>query len=146
MTAIAYRNGVMAGDTQAGFGHVVASDQKVFKHDGYLVGVSGARCPSNDDISRWLFLDINARRRPEFKGGDFEILVVSPKGKMLLWYSSGLLYPVPASAKFWAIGAGAEVCMGAMEAGASAERAVAAAIKWQRDCGGHVTAKRLRGK
>jgi hypothetical protein len=146
MTAIAYRNGTMAGDTNIEFGYVKTTEQKIVKKDGYLIGVSGSACPHNDDFIRWFFVDVKASRRLEMKGCEFEALVVTPTGKMQLWSNSGLCYPVPPAAKFWAVGSGAEVCMGAMEAGATAERAVAAAIKWAKGCGGKVTVKRLKGK
>ena len=44
---------------------------------------------------------------------------------------------------FWAIGSGAEICMGFMAAGGSAAEAVAAAIKWSPKCGGDVDQVRL---
>lgn len=145
MTAIAYRSGVMAGDTLSTFSYISAHETKVIKRDGWLIGVSGESCPSNDDLSDWVFNNIKAKRLPKFDGMEFELLAVRPSGRMYLYYSSGIVYPVP-HLKFWAVGSGAEVCMGAMEMGASAEQAVRAAIKWQKACGGRVITKKLKGK
>lgn len=146
MTAIAYRAGIMASDTNIEFGFIKSTETKAIRHNGYLIGVSGSSCPHNDDFIRWFFADLKANRRLEFKGCDFEALVVTPQGKMQLWSHDGLCYPVPPAAKFWAVGSGAETCMGAMEMGATAAQAVAAAIKWAKGCGGRVTTQRLKGK
>lgn len=142
MTAIAYRNGVLAGDTLCGYGHVKAFEPKIVKKDGYLLGVAGSDMPSLEDVVKWFFTEVRASRRNEFKNADFTALVVTPAGRIQLWHHSGLCQPI--RNKFWAIGSGGAVCLGAMEQGATSAQAVAAAIKWADACGGRVMTRSLK--
>ena len=140
MTAIAYRDGIMASDTMTLYGPAdfKFNMPKVIHKDGYLIGSAGNACPSNDDVVDWFFKA--QYPLPKFEGASFSLLVVTPEKKIELWDSeSGTKDPVPG--KFFAIGSGASVCMGAMEAGATAEDAVKAAIKWVHGCGGKVVSK-----
>ena len=143
MTAIAYRAGIMAADTRSVHEYVKVDETKIFRADGHLIGVMGEACPSNAELAKWFLAAPDKSFRPEFKDHKFTLLIVNPKGKSVLLHSSGRFYPI-VHQRFWAIGAGAECCMGAMEAGATAEEAVRAAIKWQRDCGGRVTVRKLK--
>lgn len=144
MTAIAYRAGVMAGDTQCGYGSLKAQEIKMVKRDGYLLGICGDDTPALEDVVKWFFAELKAPRRIEFKSASFTALVVTPNGKIQTWHNSGLCQPI--KQKFWAVGSGSLVCMGAMEHGATAQQAVAAAIKWADGCGGRVITRRLKGK
>jgi 20S proteasome alpha/beta subunit len=143
MTAIAFRSGQMAADTRTTHNYVKANEVKIIHRDGYLIGVSGESCPSNADLVRWFFNAIDKHQRPEFKDYKFTLLVATPKGRITTIDNSGRFYPI-VHQRFWAVGAGSEVCMGAMEMGATAEQAVRAAIKWQKDCGGRVTVRSLK--
>lgn len=142
MTAIACRDGVMAADTMTLYGpsEFKINAPKIIEKDGYLIGSAGNACPSNEDIVDWFFKA--QYPLPKFEGASFYLLVLTPEKKMEIWDSeSGTKDPVPS--KFWAIGSGADVCMGAMEAGATAEEAVKAAIKWCPRVGGKVVSKKL---
>lgn len=143
MTAIAFRAGYMAADTMTAHNYVKVNECKIIKHQGHLIGISGESCPSNADLSRWFFNAIDKHVRPEFKDHKFALLVALPNGRVTTIDHTGRFYPI-VHQKFWAVGAGSEVCLGAMERGASAEQAVRAAIKWQRDCGGRVTVRKLK--
>lgn len=150
MTAIAFKDGVLAGDTMTVYeGGVKLYHQKVFKHRGWLYGASGD-CPEAGDLQEWLFKKIKDPRkaprfnRPSFANRDFNILAVSPAGEICLIRHYGDLEVVPSA--FYAIGIGKEFCMGAMAHGASAEEAVALAIKHCESVGGDVTMVRLKGK
>jgi hypothetical protein len=143
VTAIAYRAGTMAADTKTVHEYVKVDETKIFKAGGHLIGVMGEVCPSNADLSRWFLAAPDKHFRPEFKDHRFALLIVNPKGKLSILHHTGRFYPV-VHQRFWAIGAGAECCMAAMEAGATAEQAVRAAIKWQKDCGGRVTVRKLK--
>lgn len=142
MTAIAYRDGILASDTLCGIEPLKLNEPKIMKKDGYLIGMSGDNIPSINDFAKWFFADLKSSRRHEFKGADFEVMVVTPSGQVQIWQNTGLYYPI--KQKFWACGSGAGVCMGAMEHGATAVQAVKAAIKWAQSCGGRVISKRLK--
>jgi hypothetical protein len=143
MTAIAYRDGVMAADS-----HTVASDDsikyssnKLGRCGSYVFGVAGSMCPSNDTIKRWLFHGRSLRSKlPPMEGCDFSVLVAGPGGAILVDHTGG---SEKIDAPFWAIGTGAATCMGAMEMGASAQRAVAAAVKHAPMCHGPVRVERV---
>ena len=134
MTAIAYRNGVMAADSLICFGDTKTYDpNKVRLVKGHLIGISGEDCPDLKAFDRWYF---RKSKRLDAFGGEFTALVVTPKMEVLLVESDGSVHPL--KQEFWAIGAGADICLGAMDTGANAARAVQAAIKWNSKCAGRV--------
>lgn len=138
MTAIAYRDGVIAADTMTviSTGAKVVDREKVFKYKGHLFGVCGDDCPEPEELKEWFDHSTSLR---VFK---FVCLMVEPNGSISIFGQDGRLLPI--RQKFFAIGAGAAVCLGAMELGASAAQAVKAAIKWCDQCGGSVVQRRLR--
>ena len=142
MTAIAYRDGILAGDTLWGDGGLKTYDSKVSKYRGHLVGMCGNDVPSVADIIKWFFWDkADVKRKTEFEKVDFQLLVIDPNGVIWVCDNRGMMHKV--KSEFWAIGTGAHVCLGAMEVGANAKEAVKAAIKWADGCGGTVITKRL---
>lgn len=141
MTAIAYRNGVMAADTLNTFDDVKLHAPKIIKHKGYLLGAAGT-IPSLDALVRWYFQALGKPTRPKMADGyDMNMIVVTPAGCVQHWTHSGQYEAI--RNRFWAVGSGAAACMAAMEMGASAPEAVAAAIKWATGCGGRVTVRKL---
>lgn len=72
---------------------------------------------------------------------NIEALLVSPHGEVALLDSSA--YPMKIRAKYFAIGSGEEVALGAMAMGASAEEAVRAAIKHTVGCSGPIQKVKL---
>jgi hypothetical protein len=140
VTAIAYRDGVMAADTQCTTGHIKWHSPKIAKHKGYLLGAAG-NPPSVTGLIRWYFQALGKPTRPKLEGYEFDLLVVTPKGRIELWDQRGQFEPI--RYRFWAVGCGAECCLAAMDMGASAPRAVRAAIKFADHCGGRVTTCKL---
>ena len=142
MTTIAYRDGVLAGDTQVSGGIKTYSPKVFTTKGGQLVGGAG------DLVSVLVFVDWVGRpksERPDLShDDDFEALVISPDGGVEWWDNT--LRPVPVPEPFYAIGSGELAAMGAMERGASAEEAVEAGIKWDSQSGGTVVAVRLKSK
>jgi len=141
MTAIAYKNGRMAADTLCTMSNRKFHAVKIAKHDGHLLGAAGD-LPSIVDLVRWYFLAPGKPTRPKFEGFDFDMMVVTPSGRIHVWDNRGTFEPI--SHKFWAVGSGGLACLGAMEHGASADQAVRAAIKWADGCGGRVTVRTLK--
>lgn len=130
MTTIAYRDGVMAGDSGNWFSNVLyRSALKVAKGpNGSLHGVTGNAGDAEQYI-RWVLAGMQGEApRPEATNREegrsaFVALVVSVSGNLVrLWTAYGWEdhHDVP----FIAVGAGSEMAIGAMAAGASAERAV----------------------
>lgn len=130
----------MAADTLCGDSNRKYHAAKIAKYEGHLIGAAGD-VPSVPDLIRWYFLAPGKPARPKWEGFDFDMMVVTPAGRIQLWTHRGAFESFPH--KFWAIGSGGLCCLGAMERGASAVQAVKAAIKWAEACGGRVTVRKL---
>lgn len=137
MTAIAYKNGVLAGDTMCIYeGEIKYDEPKVTKRDGYLYGAAGADCPSPDELGAWLWSNPGGKLA-EYPNRDFTVLFVTPDKRISLVRHTGETEQVPGD--FYAIGSGSAFCMGAMAAGASAVQAVKLATQYVSTVGGYVT-------
>ncbi len=128
MTTIAYRNGLLAGDSQATDNQCwqVEKLRRLDTSAGeLLVGYCGEVCSALVFLE-WLRDDRN--RKPDLGNEDFEAIVVSVKtGRVTIWNPS--LVGFTPRGKFFAIGSGAPVAMGAMHAGKNAVEAVKIACK-----------------
>ena len=139
MTIIAYKDGIMAADTQTFSGDIRgAQTVKIVAAGGRLYGASGDAGPSQ----AWRLAMLEGRDTtdllPDKDKRNFTILEAGPDGVWQTDWSGRSREPDAA-----AIGAGWEIALGAMHAGASAEDAVRiciAACVW---CGGDVTVLRL---
>jgi hypothetical protein len=148
VTVIAYRDGVLAGDTQHTInGVIVGHGPKVFKHNGWLFGSCGD-AGWDDEVRRVIEWVADQRATsmmlaftwPDFPA-DFSCLVVSPAGevsdigRVARWS--------PFACSFMAIGCGGEIAAGAMDQGADAREACRAAMRRHTGCGGDVVAVSL---
>ena len=143
MTAIAYKDGVMAGDTFTDLGSFGVHDKKVLKVYGHLIGMAGKNTPANPQIISWLF----PKKAPlNFASGyvaplagkyNFDVVVVAPNGKIYNILRSGTCVEIKGG--MYATGSGEGICMGAMMAGASPNEAVEIAIKLNGGCKGKTT-------
>lgn len=139
MTCIAYRNGVLASDTQAEIDGVIKLDQevKVAKRNGHLFGIAGDDIPKLSDVITNFFLKVP---KP-MKGFKFDLIVIDPDGKIAVWDER--MKGEPFKLEFYALGNAAPAAMTAMEVGATAEEAVRACIKWVPHVGGKVVVRKL---
>lgn len=144
MSVVCYRDGVMASDSGIFIGDVLIGNvKKIIKtDDGFLAGA----CGNAEDSS--LFLDVASEGMDddmvfseECKFISLNALYVNPKGEVFSVGNKG--YPFKVDAPFYAEGAGAEIALGAMAAGASAEEAVEIAIKYSIWCTGPVKTIKL---
>jgi hypothetical protein len=122
MSVIAYRDGVMAGDTRAYGGDWQASPgQKAKIHlldDGTRVGITAAVVGQPERVLAWL----RAGADPEAWGaGDMlcSVLMVKANGGVYLARDS-LYFAGPIFCPYYAIGSGADFALGAMAMGATA--------------------------
>ena len=146
MTIIAYRDGIMAGDswvssTSGRFcGNVVKIQKNKF---GMLLGASGGSAEAYE-FHEW-FADQDPttwRKMPE--GLRTHALIVLPNNEV--WdVEEGRVLPCPDISEFGftAVGSGVSYAMAAMAMRATAEQAVEVAIKLSMDCGGEVHSVRL---
>jgi hypothetical protein len=124
MTTIACRNGVMAADSRMTINGRMSTCVKIFKRDGDVLGLAG------DDAPALLFLDWygSGKPRPSILvdgNADFYVLVLDKQKRM--WLYDKWCRGEHITARYYAIGTGADAAMAAMRAGASAKRAVAIA-------------------
>lgn len=112
--------------------------EKLFRVRGMLVGV----CGEDKGIGRLIdFLRSGGGDPDEWDFDDASALVLCPKRGILHFDQNGR--PDRVKEPFFAIGAGASAALGAMEVGASAEEAVAAACRWNTNCGLPVVSMQL---
>lgn len=131
MTTIVYRDGVMAGDRRVSSGSVVEHETtKVHRRsDGTLIGIAGT---STDGWAfvLWMLSGEPEGQRPSMdKDSQFEALVARPDGRVEWHNKAGLM---PAEGPHFAIGSGRQFALGALDMGASVERALEIAVR--RDC------------
>lgn len=141
MTALAYRNGVMAADTQLVADNTVQGHMiKCKKVNGWLVGGAG-NAASLAMFLDWCekgMLDHN-KPKPENIGA----ILVNPKGEVFHLDDEMFMYQVHDD--FHCQGSATDILRGAMAFGASAEEAVAVAIQEDASCGGKITVIKLDG-
>lgn len=132
MTTIAVRDGVVAADTlltanglRDDFG------PKVWRVGKVLVAACGSR-PTCLRFREWVAAGM--RGDSPFNDEDGNGIVVSHAG-IVCWSKKGCW---PVRQPFYTLGSGYQVALGALEAGATAEEAVRAAIKWDTGSGGEV--------
>lgn len=127
MTTIAYRNGVLAADSQASDSQVWRT-RKIERLDTeageLLVGWCGEVFAAQVFIE---WLKDNKNRKPDIGNEDFEAIVIAKTGRVTIWNQS--MVPWKPRASYYALGSGAGPALGAMWAGKGAIAAVQAACK-----------------
>ena len=142
MTVLAYRAGIIASDsvlvdngTMCGAGRKLARGP-----DGTIAGACGS-CGISHRFLQWIEAGEPDDFDPDTQGNEFGAIVVRPDGSTWRMSASGVIWP--STAPFFTDGCGSDIAMGALEMGATAEQAVAAAIKWDCNCGGDIQVERL---
>lgn len=119
MTTIAYRDGVMAGDTQLTADTTIYRGKKVYSlPNGSLVGGCGTWSKAYMAID-WL---LSGEKGESPKFDDAQLLIVKPDGS--IWVADAEFPAYPLLNKYLAVGCGAQAAMLAMNNGASAVEAV----------------------
>ena len=137
MTTIAYRDGVLAADTQinSGNGNRAGHIRKIGRTaDGWLWGFTGST-EHMADCAEWA--EGREGKPPAIEGC---FILISPDGRHKEWWGKGWIAAEDPQAAW---GSGEKIARGAMHAGASASEAVQAAIALDTDSGGTVTVLRV---
>lgn len=142
MTVIAYRDGVLAADTQATLGHSQrgASVCKVRKRGTVLAAAAGDARGAIKFLD-WFAAGLPAEAAPDMGAEDKDAqgYVFPPGGPILTFTRRGWSYY---RAEYDAFGCGCDYAIGAMAHGASAIEAVRAALKHECLAGGEITVLR----
>lgn len=144
MTTLAYRDGVLAGDSLiTSDGKRVGSMTKIARRsDGALCGVAG--CASHiRAVLAWFLDGETPDDRPVIKDGDASFIIVRANGKVESHDERGFSDD---TAPFHALGSGRDVAMGAMATGSTAIDAVKIAAKIDLCTGGPIRWVARKGK
>lgn len=148
MTTIAYRNGVLAGDSRAYSGERMPIGTKTKVHrlsDGSLFGVSSGCIGADALVRAWVEDGCKPEQKDQVKPENFQLLLIRPNGDVF-FARDNLSLSGPLVAPYVAIGTGAEYAMGAMEMGADSATALSVAIKLDPFSGGPITTLKLFGE
>jgi ATP-dependent protease HslVU (ClpYQ) peptidase subunit len=125
MTIIAYRGGIMAADTCFTDGGIVTRGLKLHKKSGHIIGFCGEVAQALVFVD-WFFNQKKHRKPDLATETGWEAMVLNKDG-VTTWDRS--LRPIPLEEEYYAIGSGGPGAMYAMDAGASAKKAVEIACK-----------------
>ena len=121
-----FNNKIMVSDTRCSYGGTVFRMIKIHKApDGTLIGFSGNVTEATKFVE-WFMSGHNKAKVPRFGDDAFDALTMNDEG-IMLWDSS--LVATKVNQSFFAVGSGAQYAIGAMKAGASAEKAVTIATE-----------------
>jgi ATP-dependent HslUV protease subunit HslV len=143
MTIIAYKNGIMAADSAVWTGYIYGGEiTKIIKTpNGSLVGASGNHAICSK-FRAWALLE---NEETPWEGGDsFYGVIVKKDGTIMMYYDKNGIGEICYEDSH-AIGCGYEIALGAMDAGATAIRAVEIAIKRHAYCSGKIVILKLEG-
>lgn len=138
MTTIAWDGKILAADSLATCGTLRSKVVKIVR------SASGFLCAGAGEFSavvpwlRWVEGGLVPDDRPGELGSKATVIIVDPRGRAHTL--EGAPVRVPVLDKFWALGTGAELAMGAMAMGADAAQAVRIAAKFDVHTGGRVVA------
>ena len=147
MTTIVYRGGVLAADSRAYSGDRVpiGSKRKIHRlDDGTLLGVSTTSVGGDALVRRWVEAGCPTATGDTLKPENFSALMIRPNGEVF-FANNNLDWSGPLSGDMFAIGSGDQFALGAMQVGATAAEAVAAAIRLDPWSDGEITVLNLLG-
>lgn len=146
MTVIAYKDGIMAADSNASYDYLtVAQVHKTIrtKH-GFLIGGAGSAGDVSEAFARLQDLEnIRQLYGEEIISGESQLLIVTPKGKIYVVDHAGV---ITVRGKFAVLGSGSAVALTALTLGHSAAEAVNVAKKLVPGCGGKTRTIKLKAR
>ncbi len=133
MTTIAVRGRTLAADTIATCNGTPARVNKILDLGDRVFGVAG------NYVDALMFLEwVKNPKRAKKPKDDAEFVAVELRADGSIWEWGPDLFPFRVEEEYYAIGSGQDVARGAMYMGATAEKAVEAAIRWDVNSGGAV--------
>lgn len=143
MTAIVYRDGVLAADTAMWIGNQIIGHMHKIRRlrDGSLVAVSGEGAII-EWFAEWYEGGADRATLPGYPDESWGALVISTNGSVAHIDYKGM--PCRVNAPFHVLGAARGFLLGALHDGASAEKAVRLAIEHTDTAAGEVQIERLK--
>lgn len=142
MTTIAYRDGVLAGDSRVSCGDMVVDNKAVKVHrirGNRLLGWAG----KVEDAER-LKLALRKKETPPANLDVDAIMVHMVNGAPMIQLFEGNLWVTQKGQPYYAIGSGAPYALGAMDAGATAQEAASIGSKRDVASGGKIRSVRFK--
>lgn len=134
MTIVAYREGLLASDTLITANETSwAYGKKIIKANGILAGGCGDMSFVQEFL-HWASYKNRDELEPPKSSSSNQGIIISPKN--ILYYVGKK--PIPLKTSYLAIGSGFEIALGAFWMGASAAKAVKAAMVHNIHCGGEI--------
>lgn len=162
MTAIAYRDGIMAADTlvsaSEGAWFVRGTTRKIARSPTGTLGAASGHCGmcerflrwiTSGQVDEWLSESHDSSPPPDLKcdRGGFGAIIVQPTADqggervICIDYQGNPIHNI--KAPFYVEGSAESILIGALAHGASAEEAVRIAIQYDTGCGGDVQVESL---
>jgi len=127
----------MSADSQSTNDSYSTPTRKIFKTSKYIIGFAGDETAGAKFVS---WFNNKDNDKPDIN--EFEAIVLYPDGKMEYWDDN--MFPVPILAKYYAIGSGATVALGALYHGHTTHEALLAAKEHDTGTGGKIETKSFR--
>lgn len=131
-----FRAGIMVCDSKCTDGPMWYPMSKVRRYGDELIGISG----NVREATAWLKWYLGGKRGSKPKMESFSALIMRPTGLFAVSEDS---FEMPVERGFHAVGSGGPCALGAMVAGADAERAVHIACQIDANSGGDVIVHKL---
>jgi ATP-dependent protease HslVU (ClpYQ) peptidase subunit len=129
MTTIAFKDGILAADSQETHGEMPVFCRKIYRHNHGWMAVAGESMPALV-MTAWWQAGHKDEEKPEFADDASFVCLIHDGGQLFVidrdCVALRILLEDP---RFFAIGTGADLAMGAMAAGAGAAEAVRLACK-----------------
>lgn len=139
MTTIAANRKVMAADSRCSAGGVWFQTKKIERKGDALIGA----CGKASDCSKFMEWYGSGNPVPEITEGEFEALVLTPKGLFLYQWDCS---PMQLKDRHYAIGSGQQGALVALDKGDEPKQAVEAACKRDLFSGGPIDVYLLKGQ
>ena len=140
MTTIAWKDGILAADKRSTDGNVAHTCTKMYRKKGYVIAFSGYVQEGLKFIEWW----DKKKGKPPNKDTDVLVMCIET-GACVHWEAKSKI-GIPVEDECTAIGTGAAIAIGAMEAGATAEQAIQIASKRDPNSGNGVQTIRSKLK
>lgn len=136
MTTVAWDGKTLAADSQATMGSLRCTVVKIARSRTGFLAAGAGEINSIVPWLRWVERGLKPDEQPDSLHDKSHVIIVDPKGRAYTF--EGSTTRLPLRAKFWALGSGMELALGAMAMGADARTAVKVAAKFDVYTGGRI--------
>lgn len=140
MTTVAWDGKTLAADSQMTSGAIRSRAVKIVRSPNGFLAAGAGEWNSIVPWLRWVEGGMIPEEQPDSLHAKSHVIIIDPKGKAFTF--EGSTTRLPLLDKFWALGSGTELALGAMAMGADARTAVKVAAKFDVYTGGRIVVLR----